>query len=221
MGVRKVHFTNNEYYHVFNRGVDKRTIFCSMAQQHFFFNRLHLLNTTDTRKYIANRRSRLKDKVVDAGGGRLVSIVSYSLLPNHFHLLLRQEVDNGISKYMQRLGTSYTKYFNQLEERSGVLFQGRFKATHLMGDMALPILSAYVNLNHKHHQIDPKKHLVKSSFDEYCGGNIDDSICDVDEIDKILDEVGGLSAYKNFAKQCSMTFALNKNTELTPKDFEF
>ena len=221
MSTRNIQFANGEYYHVFNRGVDKRNIFMSREQQVFFFNRLRLLNTDDSRKYIANQRCRYKGRDIATDGDRLVSIVAYNLLPNHFHLLLRQLQDDGISKYMHRLSTSYTMHFNQEEERSGALFQGRFKATHLRGDMALPILSAYVNLNHKHHQIDPNKFLVKSSFDEYCREQLGESICGVNEMDKILDEVGGLSAYKAFAKQCSMTFALNKNTELTSKDFEF
>jgi len=221
MGARKIHFANKEYYHVFNRGVDKRDIFCSKEQQNFFFYRLHLLNTTDVRKYIANQRSRFKDKVIYPGGDKLVSIVAYSLLPNHFHLLLRQEVENGVSKFMQRLCTSYTKYFNQANERSGALFQGRFKATHLKGDLALPVLSAYVNLNHKHHKIDPARHLVKSSLPEYFNVEQGFLLCNPEYVLNIVNEVGGLKAYMEFSKHCSMSFALNKNNELTEKDFEF
>jgi hypothetical protein len=112
-------------------------------------------------------------------------------------------------------------YFNQLEERSGSLFQGRFKATHLKGDLALPVLTAYVNLNHKHHTIDPTKYLVKSSLDEYFNQEHGLLICDPYEIARVIDEVGGLAVYKKFAKQCSLSFAVNKNTELTSKDFEF
>ena len=142
MGIRSITFANGEYYHVFNRGVDKRIIYNTKEQQYFFFKRLQLLNTTDNRKYIANKRSRYKDKLIVADGDKLVSIVAYCLLPNHFHLLLKQKVDNGISQFMQRLGTSYTKFFNRQEDRSGSLFQGKFKATHLSGDFALPTLSA-------------------------------------------------------------------------------
>ena len=108
MGIRNITFSNDEYYHVFNRGVDKRVIFNTKEQQYFFFRRLFLLNTTNTSKLIANQRSRRKDKEIIANGDQLVSIVAYCLLPNHFHLSLKQKVDNGISQYMQRLGTSYT-----------------------------------------------------------------------------------------------------------------
>ena len=221
MSSRNIPFVNDEYYHIFNRGVDKRIVFSTNEQQEFFIRRLIMLNSSDCRRNISNQRCLSKDKVIMGDGRELVSIVAYCLLPNHFHLLLKQREDNGISQFMQRVGTSYSMFFNKEENRTGSLFQGKFKATQLVGDLVLPILSAYVNLNHKHHHIDPNKHLVKSSFNEYCREQPCESICEVNEIDKILDEVGGLSAYKAFAKQCSMAFALNKNTELTSKDFEF
>ncbi len=221
MGIRNITFTNGEYYHVFNRGVDKRIIFNSKEQQYFFFRRLFLLNTTDNRKSVANQRSKRKDKEIIADGSALVSIVAYCLLPNHFHLLLKQEVDNGISQFMQRLGTSYTKFFNQQENRSGSLFQGKFKATHLSGDFALPSLSAYVNLNYKHHQIDPQNNLVKSSIFEYFDEELGDRICDIDEIQKIINESNGINEYKKIIKKASISFAENKGIILDSQSFEF
>jgi len=108
----------------------------------------------------------------------LVVVVAYALLPNHFHLLLKQNADKGIAKFMQKLGTSYTMFFNKQEGRSGALFQGKFKSNHLDGDFALPTLSAYVNLNHKHHKIDANNNLVKSSLSEYLGTDFSNGICD-------------------------------------------
>jgi REP element-mobilizing transposase RayT len=221
MGIRNIEFINGEYYHVFNRGVDKRIIFNTNEQQHFFFRRLDLLNTTNTSKLIANQRSKRKDKEIIAAGEKLVDIVAYCLLPNHFHLLLRQKVDNGISQFMQRLGTSYTKFFNQQEKRSGSLFQGKFKATHLSGEFTLPTVSAYVNLNYKHHQIDVKKHLVKSSIFEYLNEEMGKCICSRVEIDNIINEVGSLSDYKLFIKHASIQFADNKDNTINMNDFEF
>jgi len=221
MGIRNIEFINGEYYHVFNRGVDKRIIFNSKEQQYFFFKRLFLLNTTNTSKLIANQRSRRKDKEIVANGEQLVSVVAYCLLPNHFHLLLKQKVDNGISQFMQRLGTSYTMFFNQQEERSGSLFQGKFKAMHLSGDYALPTVSAYVNLNYKHHQIDVKKNLVKSSVFEYFDTEMGDRICDTTEISNIIAEVGNLSDYKAYIKQASISFSDNKGNTVAMSDFEF
>jgi REP element-mobilizing transposase RayT len=221
MGMRNIEFVNSEYYHVFNRGVDKRSIFTTQAQQYFFFRRLFLLNSTNTSKLIANQRSKRKDKEILASGDQLVSIVAYCLLPNHFHLLLKQNVDNGISQFMQRLGTSYTKFFNQEENRNGSLFQGKFKATHISGDFALPTVSAYVNINYKHHQIDVKKHLVKSSIFEYFHDELGDSICDRSEVNAIITASGGLEDYKNFIKKASISFADNKGNSINMNDFEF
>jgi REP element-mobilizing transposase RayT len=221
MSIRNIEFANGEFYHVFNRGVDKRNIFSNKSQQYFFFNRLQLLNTTDNSKYFNNQRNKHKDQEVNGSGEKLVSIVAYSLLPNHYHLLLKQEVDNGISQFMQRLGTSYTMFFNQQEKRSGSLFQGKFKATHLSGEYALPTVSAYVNLNHKHHGIDPGKNLVKSSIFEYLDQEAGVSICNPSEIQNIIAESGGLPDYKSYIKQASITFADNKGYSLSIDDFEF
>jgi hypothetical protein len=147
--------------------------------------------------------------------------VAYCLLPNHFHLLLKQNVEQGVSQFMQRLGTSYTMFFNQQEKRSGSLFQGKFKAKHLDGDFALPTLSAYINLNHKHHKIDLNKNLVKTSLFEYLGTTLDDSICEQTEIASIIRESNGINDYKKYIEQASIAFANNKNIILSSKDFEF
>ncbi len=221
MGIRKVEFVNNEYYHVFNRGVDKRSIFTSKKQLDFFFKRLHTLNTTDSSKYFSNKRNKFKDQDVMGEGDKLVTIVAYCLLPNHYHLLLKQNVDDGISQFMQRLGTSYSKFFNQEESRSGSLFQGKFKATHLSGDYALSTVSSYVNLNFKHHKIDPKNQLVKTSLFEYFNEELGDRICNQIEIDAIIAESGSLVDFKRVIKQASISFADNKNVELSFDDFEF
>ena len=221
MGIRNIKFINGEYYHVFNRGVDNRTIFVNQTQQLFFFNRLKALNSIDNSKRFNNQRNYQPDKGISGQGDRLVSIVAYCLLPNHYHLLLKQNVDDGISKFMQRLGTSYTKYFNKNENRSGSLFQGKFKARHISGDFALPMISAYVNLNFKHHKIDPKNQLVKTSLFEYFNEDLGVRICDKQEIESILMESDGLNEYKKMIKSASISFANNKDISLSFKDFEF
>jgi len=80
-------------------------------------------------------------------GEPLVEIVAYCLMPNHFHLLTRELEDGGISKFLQKLTTGYTMYFNKWHERSGSLFQGRFKATHVADDRYLRYLISYIHLN--------------------------------------------------------------------------
>jgi len=221
MGIRKIDFVNDEYYHVFNRGVDKRKIFTTKDEMYFFFNRLSALNNTDSSKKTSNKRNYKKDSAVFGDGDKLVKIVAYCLLPNHFHLLLKQQSENGISIFMQRLGTSYTKFFNDHNDRTGSLFQGKFKASHLSGEFALPTLSAYVNLNYKHHKIDPRENLVKTSLFEYFNEELGVSICDKDEVSNIIKEADGLDNYKKYIKQASMAFANNKNIILDENLFEF
>ena len=221
MSIRKIQFTKDNYYHVFNRGVDKRNIFESKEDLYYFFNRLTDLNFDTQNKDLNIKRYRSSDKkVVEIKGSALVSIIAYCLLPNHFHLVLRQESEDGISKFMQKLGTSYTMYFNQKYKRSGSLFQGKFKANIIGGDFGLPVLSVYVNLNYIHHKIDPKENLVKSSIFEYLDKDLDNSICNKDEIDPIIKEIGTINDYEIFAKNTSKVFGENKGLIVSNTDLD-
>ena len=95
----------------------------------------------------------------------LVNIVAYCLNTNHYHFLLQQLSEKGIEKFMQRLGTGYTMYFNNKYHRTGALFQGRFKAVHINTNQYLLHVSAYVNLNDRVHQLGGS--TSKSSWNEY------------------------------------------------------
>ncbi|TSC73839.1 MAG: putative transposase [Parcubacteria group bacterium Gr01-1014_44] len=77
----------------------------------------------------------------------VINICAYCLMPNHFHLLIQEKNENGISSFMQKLTTGYTMYFNKRNERNGALFQGRFKATHAKEDRYLKYLISYIHLN--------------------------------------------------------------------------
>jgi len=68
-------------------------------------------------------------------------------MPNHLHLLLKQTKDNGISKFMQKVGTGYANYFNKKYNRMGHLFQGRFRAVHIKDDEQLKNIFVYVHAN--------------------------------------------------------------------------
>ncbi|CAC9434910.1 hypothetical protein BHECKSOX2_542 [Bathymodiolus heckerae thiotrophic gill symbiont] len=207
---RDIEFVTNEYYHVFNRGIDKRDIFMDKNDLYFFFKRLNDLNRvnhSDAYKHSRNRKD------VEINEDKLVEIVAYCLLPNHFHLLLKQKNDKGISKFMHRLGASYVNFFNKKYKRAGGLFQSRFKAKHLSGEYALPIVASYVNLNYKHHHINPKENLVKSSVFEYFGNELGDRICSADEINGVIAEIGSLDDYQDFAKNASQVFIDNKKSQ--------
>ncbi len=208
MSSRKIELVNDEYYHVFNRGIEKRDIFTDEKEVEFFFHGLQFFNKADDSPLVKNPE-------------KLVKIIAYCFLPNHFHFLLKQNSDNGISRFMQKLCTSYVMFFNKKHKRSGSLFQGRFKSNHLDGEYALPTLSSYVNLNYKHHKIQPEIQIVKSSMSEYLGAEFGECVCSQTEINNILQEVGGVEEYKKYAKNASITFANNKNIDLTNEDFNF
>lgn len=76
-----------------------------------------------------------------------LSLISYCLMPNHFHFLLRQDTDSGISKFMKQLANAYTLYFNSKYKRTGNLMHGRFKATPIKSDEQLLHVSRYIHLN--------------------------------------------------------------------------
>ena len=95
--------------------------------------------------HFMDRKGELLNKAVQRE--ILVDIHSFCLMPNHFHLILQQRAEGGITKFMRKLGTGYTMYFNEKYQRIGVLFQGKFKAIPITSDEYLLHLSRYIHLN--------------------------------------------------------------------------
>ncbi len=110
---------------------------------------------------------------------------------------MRPLVDKGIELFMHRLGTGYTMYFNAKNKRSGSLFQGKFKASHINSNEYLLHVSAYVNLNYKIHQLGGKaSKLWQSSWDEYAGLISGRVVC---KKDIVLKQFDNTDEYKKFA----------------------
>jgi len=146
--MRRLIFSEGEFYHLYNRGVDKRTVFTSATEYRRFLAYLYLLNSTDAvRADSLFIRTGLEDILTYERGTPLVAIGCFCLMPNHFHILATPLIENGISKFMQRLQTAYTMYFNEKHKRSGSLFQGTYKARHAQRDEYLKYLFAYIHLN--------------------------------------------------------------------------
>lgn len=102
----------------------------------------------------------------------LVSMIAYCLNPNHFHFILKQSVDGGIAKFMQKLQGGYTYYFNVKNFRSGSLFQGTFKSQIIVNENYFNKLLGYVNKNYQIHDIpENKKDLVFAGDYEYENNN--------------------------------------------------
>ena len=143
-------FAVGEYYHCYNRGTDKRTIFYDNQDYGYFLKSIESYNSTEV-----YGKLRLHHSVVVEE--QLVEVVSYCLLPNHFHIVLKERIEGGVSKYMQRIGIGYTMYFNEKNDRSGALFQGAFKSKHVETDQDLRQVISYVAYNNKIHNITDEK----------------------------------------------------------------
>lgn len=153
--MRKIIFANNEYYHIYNRGVDKRKIFLDRNDYIRFLHDLYEFNDQEratefariSKHNVGGSTSYIKTLHIKKPRKKLVEIICFCQMPNHFHLILKQVVENGISRFMHKLGTGYTMAFNIKKERSGSLFQGRFKAIHIENETYLTHLSRYIHLN--------------------------------------------------------------------------
>ena len=146
MSTRLVPFASGEFFHIYNRGTDKRQIYFDKADHYRFLELLYLcnsidqINVRDIRKIYKNVFDFERDEP-------LVSIGAYCLMPNHFHLLMTANREDGISRFMKKVSTGYSMYFNKRYNRTGGLFQGRFKAEHADVDEYLKYLYAYIHLN--------------------------------------------------------------------------
>ena len=134
--MRKIKLITGECYHVYNRGVEKRSVFLDNFDHRRFLISLEELNQEgpllNFRRLIGARLQSSNDEK-----NKLVDIICYCLMPNHFHLIMKQLIDKGIPKFMHKIGTSYTNYFNKKYSRSGVLFQGAYKIKYIDGDAYL------------------------------------------------------------------------------------
>ncbi|MCK9352125.1 MAG: transposase [Candidatus Paceibacterota bacterium] len=141
---RKFNFSVDEYYHVFSRGVDRREIFSDKEDRERFLRLLYITNSSKSVRF--TEISRLPYPLMERGEP-LAAVGAYCLMPNHFHLLLRETEENGISSFMKKLLTSYSMYFNKKNDRTGNLFESTFRAEHVDGDNYLKYLFAYIHLN--------------------------------------------------------------------------
>jgi len=149
--LRKDPFVTGEYYHIYNRGIDKRIIFKSDRDYERFMMLIYLANSNDSFRLdeILNRqKKRFREVLIMEKSESLVSIGAWCLMNNHFHLLVRQEVDGGITKFMRKLGVGYSMFFNIKYERAGALFGGLFKSKLIgVDDNYMRQLYGYIHIN--------------------------------------------------------------------------
>ena len=186
-------FEINGIYHVIKRGVEKREIFLKPQDYHRFILGLEFCNTVEptdlwslivgsdpTKQRILAERLEEKRKIKKEP---LVDLLAFVLMPNHFHTIIREVKEGGISLYMQKMG-GYSTYFNKQYDRVGPLFQSRFKAVCVKDDVQLSTVFAYVHTNPielwepgwKENKVkDPERAIRKlndywaSSYNDYIG----------------------------------------------------
>lgn len=156
MPIRKTIIASNEYYHICNRSNDKQNIFIENKDWiRFLFLMLYSQspeNFSNLSRPVSHFVKHLvfnitKDKTNKITENRKVELIAFSLMPNHFHILIQQLKEKGISKYMQRIQNAYAKYFNAKYEKSGHLFHGPYQIVHIKNNEQLLYLSAYINRN--------------------------------------------------------------------------
>lgn len=185
------------FYHIYNRGTDKRVIYNNDSDYLRFINGLKYFNES-------NKPGKSSDKFVD--------IISFCLMPNHFHLILRPAAENGITDFIRRLSTGYTMYFNKKYERKGVLFESKYKFKLIENEIYLLHLSRYVHLNPLSlvklqwknegiNDIEKANDFLKKyrwcSYSDYIGM---DNFTGIADKSLLLNIVGGEKKYENFVK---------------------
>lgn len=183
---RTILLISGEIYHVFNKGLTGQPIFTNKRDYQRFFETIIFYQNKNTpmrySKFLilsGEEREKILENLIKRHDSS-VELICYCLMPNHFHLLLRQNENNGISKFIGDLTNSYTRYFNVKNKRHGPLFQGKFKAVRIEDDDQLLHVSRYIHLNpYTSYVVKNIKEISVypySSFSEYLKQTKDSSI---------------------------------------------
>jgi putative transposase len=165
--MRKFKFEKGKIYHIYNRGVEKRNIFKDDNDRWRFLQGLFLFNDEKTTANLLWQMEKNRGRVTfgilreffakeKRNRDPLARIMADCLMPNHFHLLLEEIKENGISRFMQKLGTGYARYFNNKYQRVGGLFQGPFKAASAEKENYLKYLLVYIDVINPGELVEPQ-----------------------------------------------------------------
>ena len=209
MSIRKVDFIEGEYYHIYNRGNSKQKIFLDEKDRERFLKLLYLCNSKqriDFNNDIVKRKINAWDF---EKGKSIVNIGAWVLMPNHFHLYITPKTEallpfsNTITNFMHRVLTAYSKYFNAKHNRTGSLFEGKFKSVHIENDTQAKYLFSYIHLNPiklvdskwKKQGIKNKKEAIEF-LNSYKWSSYLDYLEIVRQENKIFDRVNFLNYFK-------------------------
>ncbi|MFZ1248707.1 MAG: transposase [Candidatus Saccharimonadales bacterium] len=179
-------YEEESFYHVYNRGVEKRIIFVDDQDYTVFLGLLKKYLVGD--KTDANKNNRHATQTL----GAELELLAYCLMPNHFHLLFYQYSADAIEKLMRRVMTGYVMYFNNRYNRVGSLFQGPYKASKISTDAYLYHISRYIHLNPDAYTVWPY-----SSYKNYEGSKV----CAWVKPDKVIGLFESRQAYLGFVTE--------------------
>ncbi|KKQ35459.1 MAG: hypothetical protein US50_C0014G0006 [Candidatus Nomurabacteria bacterium GW2011_GWB1_37_5] len=157
--LRKTPLIKGNWYHIYTRGVEKRKIFLDKKDYFRFVAMLYLANSSKNfhlsklfQKFIGKKKKNQGESLMKKlfsidRKSTIVSITAYCLMPNHFHLLIYEKEEGGISRFMSKLLTAYSMHFNKKYERSGPLFVRPFRSKHIDEDNYFRVLLSYIHLN--------------------------------------------------------------------------
>ena len=204
--MRLIRIAPGEYYHIFNRAVNKQIIFHD-TNDYFRFLFLTLYFQSPIifqqlgRKVKEFVQSRALDSVEEGEiiKKRRVELVAFCIMPNHFHLIVKELDEGGIAAYMQRVLTSYSKYYNTKYQKSGHVFQGPYRAVHIADDRQLLHLSAYIHRNPREISKWFKKEdqYIWSSYQDFIDEN---RWGDLIMPDIVIGQFKDKAEYENFVK---------------------
>jgi len=154
MPSRKEPFVTGNIYHIFNKTIDRKRVFQQDTYARAFYDRLIYYRSTQAIISFSNL-PRLKSKdlqylkiKIDSKEHFQVEVFNYCLMPNHYHLLVKQLRDDGVKNFMSKTTNSFTRYLNVREKRQGQIFLKDFKAQRIISDEQLMHISRYIDLNY-------------------------------------------------------------------------
>lgn len=199
MPVRRIFFADQHYYHVYSRCVEglspfSNEVIAKRLYQLLWFYRFNSIDCSFSTFLKKKTSERNKILLVINKSEKRVVVICYCIMPTHFHLLLKQTNENGIVEYMHRSEDGISKYINNLDNRSGVVFQSRFKAKLIDSEPYFTHLSRYIHLNPYSSGLIKGVNMYKwSSLPEYAMGQ--ERLCDTGAILKIF---GSRNSYMKF-----------------------
>lgn len=202
MSQRKIILATNEIYHIYNRGVEKRPIFLTRRDYARSIDLANYYRFKDCPfKYSHFKRIPYQEKMsvlkeLEDKSKKLVEIFAFCLMPNHIHFLIKQLADNGITKFMAKVQSGFSHYFNIRHDRIGHLFQGNFGAVRIENDEQLLHVNRYIHLNPVFSciiRIEDLERYEYSSYPEYIKRT--KGFCNIQEI---LSYFNSLEDYKKF-----------------------